>query len=104
MWDRTITIGSAGKTFSVTGWKVRNLGIQNPVSNIQLLAIVHHVADLCLLAWLVYWSWALDKASSDGHAEHLVHLSNSFTGKLAQLIHLLTEMNSREHTTLLFYC
>src|SRR5690606_17507965 len=21
MWDRTITIGSAGKTFSVTGWK-----------------------------------------------------------------------------------
>uniref|UniRef100_A0A8B9JCP9 Kynurenine--oxoglutarate transaminase 3 n=1 Tax=Astyanax mexicanus TaxID=7994 RepID=A0A8B9JCP9_ASTMX len=22
MWDRTITIGSAGKTFSVTGWKV----------------------------------------------------------------------------------
>ena len=22
MWPRTITIGSAGKTFSVTGWKV----------------------------------------------------------------------------------
>ena len=22
MWDRTITIGSAGKTFSVTGWKL----------------------------------------------------------------------------------
>ena len=22
MWDRTITIGSAGKTFSATGWKV----------------------------------------------------------------------------------
>jgi len=22
MWDRTITIGSAGKTFSVTGWKI----------------------------------------------------------------------------------
>lgn len=22
MWERTITIGSAGKTFSVTGWKV----------------------------------------------------------------------------------
>lgn len=21
MWERTITIGSAGKTFSVTGWK-----------------------------------------------------------------------------------
>lgn len=23
MWDRTITIGSAGKAYSVTGWKVR---------------------------------------------------------------------------------
>lgn len=22
MWDRTVSIGSAGKTFSVTGWKV----------------------------------------------------------------------------------
>jgi len=22
MWDRTITIGSAGKTFSITGWKL----------------------------------------------------------------------------------
>lgn len=22
MWDRTVTIGSAGKTFSVTGWKL----------------------------------------------------------------------------------
>lgn len=22
MWDRTITIGSAGKTFSVTGWSL----------------------------------------------------------------------------------
>lgn len=35
MWDRTITIGSAGKTFSVTGWKVSRLWIQNPVFNIQ---------------------------------------------------------------------
>ena len=22
MWERTITVGSAGKTFSITGWKV----------------------------------------------------------------------------------
>ena len=26
MWERTLTIGSAGKTFSVTGWKVREAG------------------------------------------------------------------------------
>ena len=24
MWERTVTIGSAGKTFSVTGWKVKH--------------------------------------------------------------------------------
>ena len=23
MWDRTLTVGSAGKSFSVTGWKAR---------------------------------------------------------------------------------
>ena len=23
MWERTVTIGSAGKTFSITGWKVQ---------------------------------------------------------------------------------
>ena len=22
MWERTVTVGSAGKTFSVTGWKL----------------------------------------------------------------------------------
>ena len=25
MWDRTISIGSAGKTFSMTGWKVQSM-------------------------------------------------------------------------------
>lgn len=26
MWERTLTIGSAGKTFSATGWKVSGRG------------------------------------------------------------------------------
>jgi aspartate/methionine/tyrosine aminotransferase len=26
MWERTITIGSGGKTFSVTGWKIGWVG------------------------------------------------------------------------------
>ena len=34
MWDRTITIGSAGKTFSVTGWKLGwAVGPANLISN-----------------------------------------------------------------------
>eukprot|EP00096_Caligus_rogercresseyi_P014770 TRINITY_DN725_c0_g1_i5.p1 TRINITY_DN725_c0_g1~~TRINITY_DN725_c0_g1_i5.p1 ORF type:complete len:424 (-),score=135.33 TRINITY_DN725_c0_g1_i5:169-1440(-) len=38
MWDRTITIGSAGKTFSVTGWKLGwALGPQHLIRNCQIV-------------------------------------------------------------------
>ncbi|KAM7298585.1 kynurenine aminotransferase isoform X1 [Ixodes scapularis] len=38
MWDRTITIGSAGKTFSVTGWKIGwAYGPQNLLKGLQLV-------------------------------------------------------------------
>lgn len=37
MWDRTITIGSAGKTFSVTGWKLGwAFGPENLIRNCQV--------------------------------------------------------------------
>jgi len=42
MWDRTITIGSAGKTFSLTGWKIGwALGPRNLIKYLQL---VHQTA------------------------------------------------------------
>jgi len=38
MWDRTITIGSAGKTFSVTGWKLGwAYGPEHLVKNCQVV-------------------------------------------------------------------
>ncbi|RZC40993.1 kynurenine--oxoglutarate transaminase 3, partial [Asbolus verrucosus] len=38
MWDRTITIGSAGKTFSVTGWKLGwAYGPANLLYNLQMV-------------------------------------------------------------------
>lgn len=38
MWDRTITIGSAGKTFSVTGWKIGwAYGPANLIVNLQMV-------------------------------------------------------------------
>lgn len=38
MWDRTITIGSAGKTFSVTGWKLGwAYGPENLIKNCQVV-------------------------------------------------------------------
>jgi kynurenine--oxoglutarate transaminase/cysteine-S-conjugate beta-lyase/glutamine--phenylpyruvate transaminase len=37
MWERTITIGSAGKTFSVTGWKLGwAVGPQHLIRNCQV--------------------------------------------------------------------
>jgi len=40
MWERTITVGSAGKTFSVTGWK---LGwAYGPAALMRNLQVVHH--------------------------------------------------------------
>lgn len=39
MWERTITIGSAGKTFSVTGWKIG--WAYGPESLMHNLQIVH---------------------------------------------------------------
>ena len=38
MWERTITIGSAGKTFSVTGWKLGwAVGPANLLRNCQVV-------------------------------------------------------------------
>lgn len=40
MWERTVTIGSAGKSFCATGWKVG--WVYGPSNLIRSLEIVHH--------------------------------------------------------------
>ena len=40
MWERTITVGSAGKTFSATGWKL-GWGV-GPPDLINALHVLHH--------------------------------------------------------------
>jgi len=38
MWDRTITVGSAGKTFSVTGWKIGwAFGPEHLMTNLKMV-------------------------------------------------------------------
>ena len=51
MWERTITVGSAGKTFSITGWKVTLL-IQWIFDGLET-----HVG-LCLEAWHINFAHA----------------------------------------------
>ena len=84
MWDRTITISSAGKTFSVTGWKVRDLDLKHCVQHSTIM--MEWSWTLCLAARLVYRTWALDKAPADHHAEYSLHLSDTFTGKSAKCL------------------
>lgn len=43
MWDRTVMIGSAGKTFSATGWKVNS-----PMRHL----IVSPSPSLCFRVWV----------------------------------------------------
>ncbi len=38
MWERTITLGSAGKTFSVTGWKIGWAIAPAPLAHAMLMA------------------------------------------------------------------
>ncbi|KAF5295567.1 hypothetical protein FQR65_LT10430 [Abscondita terminalis] len=41
MWERTITIGSAGKTFCITGWKIGwAMGPEHLIKNVQLALLL----------------------------------------------------------------
>lgn len=55
MWERTITIGSGGKTFSATGWKVPVfLAVDFKVSHLysvyQMYSVIVLSCSLCRLA------------------------------------------------------
>ncbi|XP_037106065.1 kynurenine--oxoglutarate transaminase 3-like [Syngnathus acus] len=46
MWDRTITIGSAGKTFSITGWRLGwSIGPEHLIKHLE--TVVQHVLVSC---------------------------------------------------------
>ncbi|XP_049573444.1 kynurenine--oxoglutarate transaminase 3-like [Syngnathus scovelli] len=46
MWDRTITIGSAGKTFSITGWRLGwSIGPEHLIKHLE--TVIQHVLVSC---------------------------------------------------------
>ena len=50
MWERTITIGSAGKTFNATGWKVRKPHSHNILKYSPSVTDGHKMADIiCII-------------------------------------------------------
>lgn len=82
MWDRTITIGSAGKTFSVTGWKV----------GYTILLLNCNVGCNWLFAdRMVTWSSAFNKALTNCVAELRLCITYRCTG--INEAHLLIKIN-----------
>ena len=62
MWERTITIGSAGKSFSVTGWKIG--WAYGPANLMKNLMVVHqNCVYTCAtpLQVCIYCNWFLSE-------------------------------------------
>ena len=60
MWERTVTIGSAGKTFSVTGWKVRDSAALHHFpahTDKARLQVVPCFSIACLSFRSLYYPW-----------------------------------------------
>ena len=92
MWDRTITISSAGKTFSATGWQVGwCIGPRHLIARIhQLLPSVQFCASTVVQAALAL---ALPRADEpyEGHDSYYDYLRVKYTRKRDLLASALTE-------------
>ena len=82
MWDRTITISSAGKTFSATGWQVGwCIGPKHHIAKIhRLLPYVQFCASTLVQEALAR---ALPRADMpyEGHASYYHYLKEKYTKK-----------------------
>jgi len=92
MWDRTITISSAGKTFSATGWQVGwCIGPKRLIAPIhQLLPYVQFCASTVIQEALAR---SLPRADGpyEGHESYYEYLKDKYTRKRDLLANALTE-------------
>jgi len=92
MWDRTITISSAGKTFSATGWQAGwCIGPKRLLSPIhQLLPYVQFCASTVIQEALAR---TLERADQpyEGHDSYYHHLKAMYTRKRDLLVDALTD-------------
>lgn len=96
MWDRTITIGSAGKTFSVTGWKIG--WAYGPASLLRNLQIAHqtsiHACSTPMQEALAR-SFELELARFDSPDCYLKSLAVELEAKRAFMVNMLKEVGMR---------
>lgn len=96
MWDRTITVGSAGKTFSITGWKIG--WAYGPANLIRNLQIVHQdsIYTCCTPiqeAIAIAFEYELERFGTD--ACYLQGLAKTLEPKKDMMIALLTEVGMK---------
>ncbi|KAM8805320.1 kynurenine--oxoglutarate transaminase 3 [Eudromia elegans] len=93
MWERTITIGSAGKTYSVTGWKIGwSIGPQHLIKHLQV--VQQNTLYTCptpLQEALAQALW-LDYKRMDDPDCYFYSLSRELEGKRDRMAQLLREV------------
>lgn len=92
MWDRTITISGAGKTFSVTGWKIG--WIIGPQPLINNVTIVNKWVNFCIAAPLqkgVARILIRAKDEYQGYENYYAYLKNYYSSKKKLLLKSLKE-------------
>lgn len=85
MWERTITLGSAGKTFSVTGWKIGWAIAQSPIAHAILMGhqwIPFTVATPLQEAVAV----GMELAEEEGYFDWLAHMYQTKRDKLLTVL------------------
>ena len=93
MWDRTITISSAGKTFSATGWQVGwCIGPKRLIAPIhQLLPYVQFCASTVIQEALARSLTRADEPF-EGHLSYYAYLKDKYTRKRDLLVNALVEV------------
>ncbi len=94
MWERTLTISSAGKTFSVTGWKIGWV-IANPKLSLAVRRIHQWIPFAVATPLQLAVAEALERAPELGYYDELRQL---YTAKRDRLVSALTDAGLRPLT------
>lgn len=98
MWQRTVTIGSAGKTFSVTGWKIGwALG---PSHLLRYMQLVHQTAIYTVATPLQEsiaraFEHEMDNISSNSTVDYWTSLRQDLTRKRQRMADILEKAQMR---------
>tara|TARA_B100000609_G_scaffold199686_1_gene206514 strand:- start:16965 stop:18164 length:1200 start_codon:yes stop_codon:yes gene_type:complete len=88
MWERTVTLSSAGKTFSVTGWKI-GWAIASPALT-DAIQMAHQWIPFCGITPLqLAVAEAIEASQTNGYYDELRQL---YQGKRDQLVAILREV------------